>query len=71
LSANQTACGSIIERVLDHGDLRCRVVDGQSWPDLMIGGIIPGHAYEVAIDCVLSVVTQVTPTDAVRATSRL
>lgn len=58
-----------VERVFERGDLLCTVVDAQSWPDLMLGGIMPGQAYEVPIDCVLSVVTQATPTDAAAATS--
>jgi hypothetical protein len=59
-----------IERALERGDLLCTVVDTQSWPDLMLGGIMPGQAYVVPIDCALSVVTQTPPSAPAAATLR-
>jgi hypothetical protein len=46
---------------LPNGDLVCSVIDAQSWPDLMVEGIVPGAAYVVAPPNVLSVVAKAQP----------
>jgi hypothetical protein len=38
------------------GVLLCTVIDSQSWPDLALGGILPGRTYAVNCDRVLSIV---------------
>jgi hypothetical protein len=45
-----------VEAVLDDGDVICRVVEAQSWPNLVTDGIVPGRPYTVPHHCVLSVV---------------
>lgn len=45
-----------IERRREDGSFVCSVVEAQSWPSLMIDGIVPGRLYAVPPDCVLSIV---------------
>lgn len=45
-----------VEGRLPDGDLLCSVVEAQSWPSLVIDGILPGVTYAVRPDRVLSVV---------------
>jgi hypothetical protein len=45
-----------IDRFGDDGVLLCTVVESQSWPDLALGGILPGRTYAVSPDRVLSIV---------------
>jgi hypothetical protein len=45
-----------VDAVLEDGDVLCRVVEAQSWPNLVAEGVIPGRPYKVPKRCVLSVV---------------
>ena len=45
-----------VEDQLPDGDLVCSIVDAQSWPSILVDGIVPGVKYVVAADRVLSVV---------------
>jgi hypothetical protein len=47
-----------VERLLDHGELSCKVVEAQSWPELGAIGILPGRSYVAPGDCVLSIVSR-------------
>jgi len=47
-----------VDDLLEDGELLCTVVDTQSWPNLVLGGILPGRQYAVRTDFVLSVVHQ-------------
>ena len=47
-----------VDGVRDDGDLLCTVVDAQSWPDLILGGMAPGRQYTLPRDRVLSIVRQ-------------
>ncbi len=45
-----------VSAVLDDGAVVCSVVEAQSWPDLMLDGVVPGRLYTLPRQCVLSVV---------------
>src|SRR2546423_9783061 len=47
-----------VEERLAGGDLICRVIEAQSWPSLIIDGILPGQRYAISPDRVLSVVPE-------------
>ena len=47
-----------VDDVLPDGDLVCTVVDAQSWPDLILGGMLPGRQYTMPRGSVLSVVRE-------------
>ena len=45
-----------VERLDEGGGLVCSVVDAQSWADLALEGFVPGRAYHLPRERVLSVV---------------
>jgi hypothetical protein len=47
----------VAERLAD-GNLLCSVIEAQSWPSLLVDGIVPGMRYAVRPDRVLSVVSR-------------
>ena len=47
-----------VEETLDNGDLVCTIVEAQSWPSLIIDGILPGKRYAISPDRVLSIVPE-------------
>jgi hypothetical protein len=47
-----------VDDVLPDGDLVCTVVDTQSWPDLILSGVLPGRQYRMPSGSVLSIVRQ-------------
>lgn len=49
-------CG--VEDRLPNGHLVCRAVQAQSWPLIMINGILPGRQFVIPPDRVLSVVSK-------------
>jgi hypothetical protein len=47
-----------VDGVRDDGGLLCTVVDAQSWPDLILAGVLPGRQYALPRERVLSIVRQ-------------
>jgi hypothetical protein len=45
-----------VEALGEDGELVCKVIDAQSWVDLALDGLVPGRAYTMHTDHVLSVV---------------